>query len=88
MSGELCRKAERRSVKSYDVILIADEVQTGVARTGFPYASSLVGLEPDIITLSKPLAGGLPLSATLIPEEDQQACQASASTEQPSAEVL
>ena len=55
----LCRK--------HDVILIADEVQTGIARTGFPYASSVVGLEPDIITLAKPLAGGLPLSATLIP---------------------
>ena len=53
--------------KKHDIILIADEVQTGIARTGFPYASSVVGLEPDIITLSKPLAGGLPLSATLIP---------------------
>ena len=47
------------------MILIADEVQTGIARTGFPYASSVVGLEPDIITLAKPLAGGLPLSANL-----------------------
>lgn len=55
--------------KELDVILIADEVQTGVARSGFPYASSVVGLEPDIITLSKPLAGGLPLSATLIPKK-------------------
>ena len=52
-----------------DVILIADEVQTGIARTGLPYASAAVGLRPDIITLSKPLAGGLPLSATLIPEK-------------------
>ena len=59
--NSLCRKL--------DIILIADEVQTGVARTGFPYASSIVGLEPDIITLSKPLAGGLPLSATLIPKK-------------------
>ena len=57
--NELCGKL--------DVVLIADEVQTGIARTGVPYASSLVGLEPDIITLAKPLAGGLPLSATLIP---------------------
>ncbi|MDC7126182.1 MAG: aspartate aminotransferase family protein [Spirochaetales bacterium] len=55
--------------KKLDVILIADEVQTGIGRSGFPYASSVVGLEPDIITLSKPLAGGLPLSATLIPEK-------------------
>ncbi len=59
--NQLCRKT--------DTILIADEVQTGIVRTGFPYASSLVGLEPDIITLAKPLAGGLPLSATLIPKK-------------------
>jgi predicted acetylornithine/succinylornithine family transaminase len=51
----------------HDVILIADEVQTGLARTGSFYASALFGLTPDIITLAKPIAGGLPLSATLIP---------------------
>ncbi|MFP4564358.1 MAG: aspartate aminotransferase family protein [Spirochaetia bacterium] len=53
----------------HDVILIADEVQTGLGRTGEFYASSAVGLKPDIITLAKPLAAGLPLSATLIPEK-------------------
>lgn len=53
--------------KELDIILIADEVQTGMGRTGYFYGSELVGLKPDIITLSKPLAGGLPLSATLIP---------------------
>jgi len=50
-------------------ILIADEVQTGLGRTGTFYGSEGVGLEPDIITLAKPLAGGLPLSAALIPEK-------------------
>jgi len=48
-------------------ILIADEVQTGMARTGTFYASDGVGLKPDLITLAKPLGGGLPLSAVLIP---------------------
>ncbi|MFQ3621486.1 MAG: aminotransferase class III-fold pyridoxal phosphate-dependent enzyme, partial [Spirochaetales bacterium] len=52
---------------TFDLILIADEVQTGLGRTGYLYASEAVGLKPDIITLAKPLAGGLPLSATLIP---------------------
>ena len=52
-----------------DVILIADEVQTGLGRTGEFYGSAVVGLKPDIITLAKPLAAGLPLSATLIPEK-------------------
>jgi acetylornithine/N-succinyldiaminopimelate aminotransferase len=59
--NRLCRK--------HDVILIADEVQTGLSRTGSFYASSGIGLEPDLITLAKPLAAGLPLSAVLIPEK-------------------
>lgn len=50
-------------------ILIADEVQTGMARTGTFFASDGVGLKPDLITLAKPLGGGLPLSAVLIPEK-------------------
>jgi acetylornithine/succinyldiaminopimelate/putrescine aminotransferase len=53
--------------RDHDIILIADEVQTGIGRTGTIFASSGFGLEPDIITLAKPLAAGLPLSATLIP---------------------
>ena len=61
-SGALVRTCRRN-----DVILIADEVQTGLSRTGTLYASTGAALEPDVITLSKPLAGGLPLSATLIP---------------------
>ncbi len=59
--NSLCRK--------YDVLLIADEIQTGMGRTGEFFASAGLGLNPDIITLAKPLAGGLPLSATLIPEK-------------------
>ncbi len=56
--NEIC--AER------DIVLIADEVQTGLGRCGTLFASEGAGLRPDIITLSKPLAGGLPLSATLV----------------------
>jgi len=59
--------ALNRLCRELDVVLIADEVQTGLGRTGTLYASTAAGLEPDIITLAKPLAGGLPLSATLIP---------------------
>jgi len=57
-----------RICRERDVLLIADEIQTGLGRTGYLFASEKVGLEPDIICLSKPLAGGLPLAATLIPE--------------------
>jgi 4-aminobutyrate aminotransferase/(S)-3-amino-2-methylpropionate transaminase len=43
--------------------LIADEVQTGFARTGAMFASERLGLEPDLITMAKSLSGGLPLAA-------------------------
>jgi acetylornithine/N-succinyldiaminopimelate aminotransferase len=66
MTGEFV-EALNRLCRKHDVVLIADEVQTGLSRTGTLYASSGAGLEPDIITLAKPLAGGLPLSATLLP---------------------
>ncbi len=69
---EAFARALNEACARYDVILIADEVQTGLARTGYPYASSMVGLTPDIITLAKPLGGGLPLSATLIPAKVNQ----------------
>jgi len=58
--------------RQYDVLLIADEIQSGLGRCGELYASSLVGLKPDIITLAKPLAAGLPLSAVLIPSKINQ----------------
>lgn len=54
--------------EQHQVLLIADEIQTGLGRTGTLYAHTAVGLKPDIVCLSKPLAGGLPLSATLISE--------------------
>jgi len=54
--------------QKHGTLVIADEIQTGFGRTGALFASTGVGLTPDIITLSKPLAGGLPLSATLIPD--------------------
>ncbi len=55
--------------RTLDIILIADEVQTGLGRTGYFYASEYVGMKPDIVTIAKPLAAGLPLSATLIPSK-------------------
>jgi acetylornithine/N-succinyldiaminopimelate aminotransferase len=53
----------------HNVLLIVDEIQTGLGRTGSFYAHTAMGLKPDIVSLSKPLAGGLPLSATLINEK-------------------
>lgn len=46
-----------------NVVFIADEVQTGFARTGHMFASEHEGIVPDLITLAKGIAGGLPLAA-------------------------
>jgi len=52
-------------LKSKDILLIVDEVQTGVYRTGQFLASNLYEIEPDIITLAKGLGGGVPIGAVM-----------------------
>jgi acetylornithine aminotransferase len=47
------------------ILLIVDEVQTGIYRTGRFLASQLYAIEPDIITLAKGLGGGVPIGATM-----------------------
>jgi 4-aminobutyrate aminotransferase/(S)-3-amino-2-methylpropionate transaminase len=49
--------------RANDVVFIADEVQTGFARTGAMFASEHFGVVPDLIITAKGIAGGLPLSA-------------------------
>lgn len=49
--------------RANDVVFIADEVQTGFARTGEMFASDGFGIVPDLVTTAKGLAGGLPLAA-------------------------
>ena len=58
-------------VKENDLLLVVDEVQTGNGRTGRLYAYMNYGLEPDIVSTAKGLAGGLPLGATLLGEKVQ-----------------
>ena len=52
-----------------DALLIADEVQTGMGRSGQFFAMDDIGIEPDILTSAKALAGGLPCGAVLCTEE-------------------
>jgi len=54
------------------MLLIFDEVQFGLARSGELFAYQHYGVEPDILTLAKPLGGGLPLGAVLVREEVAQ----------------
>lgn len=48
-----------------DVLLVCDEIQAGLGRTGKFYAYQHLGIHPDIITLGKAIGGGLPLGATV-----------------------
>ncbi len=61
--GQICREE--------DIILIVDEVQTGNGRTGKLYGYMHFGLEPDVVSTAKGLAGGLPLGATLLGQKVQ-----------------
>ncbi len=54
-------------VRAHDLVLVADEIYTGLGRCGAVLASPLVGLEPDIVCLGKVLGGGMPLSACAAP---------------------
>ncbi|QQK79636.1 4-aminobutyrate--2-oxoglutarate transaminase [Salicibibacter cibi] len=51
--------------QEHGILLVADEIQTGFARTGAWFASEHFGITPDLMTLSKSLAAGFPLSAVV-----------------------
>jgi len=58
----------RALTRERDVALILDEIQCGLGRTGTLFAYEHFGIEPDILTLAKPIAGGLPMGAVLMTE--------------------
>jgi 4-aminobutyrate aminotransferase/(S)-3-amino-2-methylpropionate transaminase len=57
--------ALRKLCDQHGILFIADEVQTGFARTGKLFAIEHAGIEPDLITVAKSLAGGFPLSGVI-----------------------
>lgn len=58
-------KTAAEAARKAGAIVIADEVQTGVGRTGTYLASQWLGFEPDAVTLAKGIAGGVPMGACL-----------------------
>jgi acetylornithine/N-succinyldiaminopimelate aminotransferase len=57
--------AARRIADRKGALLVLDEIQCGLGRTGFLFAFQKSGILPDLVTLAKPLGGGLPLGAVL-----------------------
>ncbi len=59
----------KKILDEHSILLAVDEVQSGLGRTGKWFAIEHFGIEPDIVTLAKPLGGGLPISAIIGREE-------------------
>ena len=74
LDGEFVRKLRELTAKR-DIALIFDEIQCGLGRTGHLFAYESLGIVPDILTLAKPLAGGLPMGAVLVSEDIGAAMQ-------------
>jgi acetylornithine/succinyldiaminopimelate/putrescine aminotransferase len=61
-------EAVRAAVARTGALVIADEVQSGLGRTGHAFYSTAIGLDPDLISVGKALGGGVPIGAALIRE--------------------
>ena len=72
VSREFLKTARELTQKS-GALLLLDEIQCGLGRTGKMFAFQHYGVKPDVVTLAKPLAAGLPLGAILVTEEVAEA---------------
>ncbi|MGB9120418.1 MAG: aspartate aminotransferase family protein [Candidatus Angelobacter sp.] len=61
--------AAHKLARKHNALLIADEIQSGMGRTGRWFAYQNYGIQPDLVTVAKPIAGGLPLGALLATEK-------------------
>jgi acetylornithine/N-succinyldiaminopimelate aminotransferase len=68
VSREFAEVAHKLARK-HNAVLIADEIQSGMGRTGRWFAYQNYGIQPDLVTVAKPIAGGLPLGALLATEK-------------------
>jgi acetylornithine/N-succinyldiaminopimelate aminotransferase len=70
-------EAAARLCAERDILLMVDEVQCGMGRTGSFLASEAYGIQPDVVTLAKGLAGGLPVGAVLAGEKAAEVLESS-----------
>ncbi len=68
VSHEFAETAHKLARK-HNALLIADEIQSGMGRTGKWFAYQNYGIQPDLVTVAKPIAGGLPLGVLLATEK-------------------
>ncbi len=67
IGGDMAKAITAACLKS-GALLIADEVQCGLGRTGRPFYSPVIGLQPDLMAIGKSLGAGVPIAATLFSE--------------------
>lgn len=63
----------RQICDEHNIVLIFDEIQCGIGRTGYYFAKDYFGVQPDILTSAKALGGGIPVSAILVNEKTANA---------------
>lgn len=68
-------QAVKQLCEEEDIVLIFDEIQSGIGRTGYWFAKDLYGIQPDIMTLAKGLGGGMPIGAFLCNEKIAKSIQ-------------
>ena len=66
VAGRACGSA----ATTHGILLIFDEVQCGIGRTGQPFAAETFGVTPDVILFAKGVASGLPLGGIIAPQAD------------------
>ncbi len=71
IAGKEYMQGVRRVCDEKDIIMILDEVQTGMGRTGTMFCYQQYGITPDVITLAKSLGGGVPIGACVAREKFQ-----------------
>ena len=62
---EFLRDTAAKICDEHGIVMVVDEIQTGFARTGKLFAVEHAGIEPDLMTVAKSLAGGFPLSGVI-----------------------